>query len=121
MRSLSAAAPRLTIAGPPRLRERLPVLTEAMFPSSSGIERKFAVRLLEIEPETPTEVNGVEVHAFLVKHPSGSPSFALRLTCERKVVCYTGDAEWVDALIPAARGADLLIAEAYTVEWPVHF
>lgn len=59
-------------------------------------------------------MKGVNVTAFLVKHPSGSPSYALRLTCEDKVICYTSDTEWVDALIPAAHGADLLIAEAYT-------
>lgn len=111
----------LTIAGPPGLRERLPALMEALFPGSSEVERRFAVRLVEIDPEIPTEVNGVEVRAFPVNHPSGSPSLALRLTCEGKVICYTGDTEWVDALIPAAREADLLIAEAYTVERPVRF
>lgn len=111
----------LTIAGPPGLRERLPALMEVMFPGSSKVERKFAVHLVEIEPETPTEVNGVEVQAFPVKHPSGSPSFALRLTLRGRVICYTGDTEWEDALIPAALGADLLIAEAYTVERPVRY
>ncbi|MCJ2077611.1 MBL fold metallo-hydrolase [Methylobacterium sp. E-016] len=111
----------LTIVGPPGLRGRLPALMEAMFPGSSKVERKFALQVVEIEPETPTEVNGVEVRAFQVKHPSGSPSFALRLTFRGKVICYTGDTEWVDALIPAALGADLLIAEAYTAERPVRY
>lgn len=37
------------------------------------------------------------------------------------MLCYTGDTEWVDALIPAAHGADLLIAEAYTAERPVRY
>jgi ribonuclease BN (tRNA processing enzyme) len=111
----------LTIAGPPGLRERLPALMEAMFPGSSKVERKFAVHLIEVEPKTSTMVNGVEVQAFPVKHPSGSPSFALRLSFEGKVICYTGDTEWVDALIPAAHAADLLIAEAYTAERPVRF
>ena len=32
---------------------------------------------------------------------------------------YTGDTEWVDALLTAARGVNLLIAEAYTPECPV--
>jgi ribonuclease BN (tRNA processing enzyme) len=111
----------LTIAGPPGLRERLPALMEAMFPGSPKVERKFALHLTEIEPETPTEINSVEVQAFPVKHPAGSPSFALRLTLQDKVICYTGDTEWVDALIPAAHGADLLIAEAYTAERPVRY
>lgn len=111
----------LSIAGPPGLRERLTALMEAMFPGSSKVERKFALHLQEIEPESSTEINGVAVRAFPVKHPSGNPSFALRLNVEDKVICYTGDTEWVDSLIPAAHGADLLIAEAYTVERPVRF
>lgn len=111
----------LTIVGPPGLRERLPALMEVMFPGSSRVEREFAVHLVEIEGNTPAKINGIEVTAFPVNHPSGSPSYALRLTCEDKVICYTGDTEWVDALIPAARGADLLIAEAYTAERRVRF
>ncbi|XYD11871.1 MBL fold metallo-hydrolase (plasmid) [Methylobacterium sp. NMS12] len=118
---VSRRALPLTIAGPPGLRERLPALMEALFPGSSKVDRPFAVHLIEIEPETRTEVNGVAVTAFPVRHPSGSPSFALRLTCDDKVICYTGDTEWVDALIEAAREADLLIAEAYTAERRVRY
>jgi ribonuclease BN (tRNA processing enzyme) len=66
-------------------------------------------------------VNGVEITPFPVRHPSGAPSFALRITCEGRTLCYTGDTEWVDALIPAARGADLLIAEGYTAERSVRY
>lgn len=29
------------------------------------------------------------------------------------MVSYTGDGEWTDALVEAARGADVFIAEAY--------
>ena len=92
-----------------------------MFPGSSTIERRFTLHLVEVEPETPTKANGVELTAFLVRHPSGGPSYALRLTCGGKVLCYTGDTEWVDALVSAAHGADLLIAEAYTAERPVRY
>jgi ribonuclease BN (tRNA processing enzyme) len=118
---VSRRARPLTIAGPRGLRQRLPALMEAMFPSSSNVERRFPLHLVEIGPEVPTEVNGIKVTAFPVEHPSGSPSYALRLNCEDKVICYTGDTEWVDALIPAAHGADLFIAEAYTAERRVRF
>lgn len=111
----------LTIAGPPGLRARLPALMEAMFPGSFTVERGFTLHLIEVDAETPTEVNGVSVTAFLVKHPSGGPSYALRIACRGKVVCYTGDTEWVDALIPAGHEADLLIAECYTAERPVPY
>lgn len=111
----------LTVAGPPGLRERLTALMEAMFPGSSGVQRRFAVNLIELEAGATSTIGGVEVIPFLVRHPSGAPSFALRLTCEGRVLCYTGDTEWVDALVPAAREADLLIAEAYTAERPVRY
>ena len=111
----------LTIAGPPGLRERLPELMEAMFPGSSTVARKFELRLIEVQAEADTEIDGVTVVAFVVRHPSGAPAYALRLACEGKVLCYTGDTEWVDALVTAARGADLLIAEAYTAERPVPY
>jgi ribonuclease BN (tRNA processing enzyme) len=111
----------LTIAGPPGLRERLPALMEAMFPGSSGVERRFALNLIELEPEATANVNGVEVTPFSVRHPSGAPSYALRFACEGRSLCYTGDTEWVEALVPAARDADLLIAEAYTAERPVRY
>src|SRR5918994_4170021 len=54
----------LTIAGPPGLRERLPALMEAMFPGSSTVERRFAIDLVEMEPEVETEVCGVTVRPF---------------------------------------------------------
>ncbi len=118
---LSRRAAPLTVVGPPGLRERLPALMEAMFPGSSTVERRFDLKLIELLPQTPSEINGVRVTAFPVRHPSGTPSFALRLAHGDKVLCYTGDTEWVDALVAAAHGADLLIAEAYTAERRVPF
>jgi ribonuclease BN (tRNA processing enzyme) len=37
------------------------------------------------------------------------------------VLCYSGDTEWVDSLREAAKGADLLIAEAYFFEKTIKF
>lgn len=118
---VSRRASSLTVAGPPGLKERLGSLMEAMFPGSSTIKFRFVLELVEMAPERQIEINGVCVMPFQVIHPSGAPSFALRLTCEGKVLCYTGDTEWVDTLIPAARDADLLIAEAYTAERSVRY
>jgi ribonuclease BN (tRNA processing enzyme) len=78
--------------------------------------------IVELASEEPRSLNGVTVTPFEVPHPSGAPSYALRLEYGDKVICYSGDTGSVDAIIPAARGADLLIAEAYTVhrEVPYH-
>jgi ribonuclease BN (tRNA processing enzyme) len=48
-----------------------------------------------------------------MQHYSGAPSYALRIETEGKVLTYSGDTEWVEELIPAARDADLFICEAY--------
>ena len=59
------------------------------------------------------ELNGLAVTPYLMKHYSGAPSYALRIETEGKVLTYSGDTEWVEELIPAGRGADLFICEAY--------
>jgi ribonuclease BN (tRNA processing enzyme) len=111
----------LTIAGPPTLTSRLHALREGMFPGSADIELRFPLDLVELEPEESVEVNGVQVMPFPVRHPSGAPSFALRCEIDGKTLCYSGDTEWVEALVRAAQNADLFIAESYTFERSVPF
>jgi ribonuclease BN (tRNA processing enzyme) len=103
----------LTIAGPPGLGERLRAALETFFPGSSAVERNFALDIRELQPDVRATINGVDVTPTLVRHPCGAPPFALRLECGGKVVAYSGDTEWTDALLATARGADLFIVEAY--------
>jgi ribonuclease BN (tRNA processing enzyme) len=103
----------LTIAGPPGLAERLGITMEALFPGSAAIERRFPLELIELAPGERRAVGGVTVTPHLVRHACGAPPFALRLESGGKVVAYSGDTEWTEALIPAAQDADLFIAEAY--------
>ncbi|MFA5539349.1 MAG: MBL fold metallo-hydrolase [Gemmobacter sp.] len=111
----------LTVVGPPGLAARLSALMEAMFPGSATARRRFALEIVEYTPGKTAEVNGITLTPFEVRHPSGAPTCALRIAVGGRILAYTGDTEWVEALIPAAQGADLLIAEAYTPEKPVPF
>ncbi len=111
----------LTIAGPPGLRERLAQAMEVLFPGSSRAERRFALEIVELVPGERVMLDGIAVTPFEVRHPSGAPPFALRLEAGGKVIAYSGDTEWTEALVPAAKGADLFIAEAYFFEKPVKF
>jgi ribonuclease BN (tRNA processing enzyme) len=113
----------LVIVGPKGLSGRLHALMEAHFPGSTEVARKFQTELVEIEPERATnlEASKLDVTGFVVRHPSGTQSLALRIGCDGKTIAYTGDTEWVDALLAAGRDADLLIAEAYTYERKVRF
>jgi ribonuclease BN (tRNA processing enzyme) len=85
---------------------------EALFPGSTSVERRFETRFVELVDRSPIVVGPVGVTGFEVSHASGAPPFALRVAGEGKVVAYSGDTEWTESLIEAARGADLFIAEA---------
>jgi ribonuclease BN (tRNA processing enzyme) len=106
----------LVVAGPPGLDERLRLAMEIFFPGSSRVERKFETRVIEIPAETATSLGAMEVVAYEVPHASGAPSYALRLAIGDKVIAYSGDSAWTDALLRAADGSDLFICEAYFYE-----
>ena len=104
----------LTLAGPPGLEAWFERVMETAFPGSSKTKQKFDLALLELQNEQTTEVGELRVTPFLVNHGNpGGPFFALRVEAEGRVVTYTGDTQWTDSLIKAAKGADLLVAEAY--------
>ncbi len=52
----------------------------------------------------------------MVHGDSGGPFLAYRVEAEGRVIAYSADTEWTETLIPAARDADLFIAEAYTYD-----
>ena len=106
----------LVIAGPPGTRERLERAMEALYPNSSKTAWAFGLEVVELELERERRLGGVTVTPYEVVHPSGAPSLALRIACAGRTIAFSGDTEWTEALIPAARGADLFLAECYTYE-----
>ena len=102
----------LLVAGPPGVEKRMREAMEVFFPGSTRIERKFETRFVELADRVAIAVGPVSVTGFEVSHASGAPPFALRVAGEGKLVTYSGDTEWTESLVDAARGADLFIAEA---------
>jgi ribonuclease BN (tRNA processing enzyme) len=111
----------LTVAGPPGLRQRLLEAMENFFPGSTKVERKFPLELVELAAESRVEIDGIAVTPYTVVHYSGAPPYALRIAVDGKVLTYSGDTEWAETLIPAARGADLFVCEAYFYERKVRY
>ena len=111
----------LVIAGPPGLGRRLGEAQECLFPGSSKNSWRFDWRVEELEPGRRWTHGDIAVTPYEVVHACGATPFALRVEVDGKVVTYSGDTEWTDALITAARGADLFIAEAYFFEKKVPF
>ena len=111
----------LVVAGPPGLRTRMASAMEVSFPGSTRITRRFATELVELPERLTSSVGPARVTPFAVAHASGAPSYALRIEYGGKIVTYSGDTEWTDALIAAAYGADLFICEAYVFDKKIKF
>jgi len=104
----------LVIAGPQGIEAKLANLMEALFEHSSKTKPHFDLLIVALEPEQSRTFGEVKVTPYPVVHgESGGPFLAYRIEVEGRVVTYSADTEWTATLIPAARGADLFIAEAY--------
>ncbi|MFQ5696511.1 MAG: MBL fold metallo-hydrolase, partial [Terriglobia bacterium] len=108
---LSKRTAPLTIAGPPGTRQRVLDLCEVNYPGMADSLRRFPLEFIELEPGKPHPLGFILVTPYEVAHPSGAPSFALRVECGGKLIAYSGDTEWTEALVAAARDADLFITE----------
>lgn len=104
----------LVIAGPQGIETRLQQVMEALFENSSRTRQRFDLSVVALVPEEARSFGAVKVTPFAAVHgESGGPFLAYRVEAEGRVIAYTADTEWTEALIPLGRDADLLIAEAY--------
>src|SRR5262249_17999254 len=111
----------LTIAGPPGTRERVDAAMEVFFPGSTGVTRRFGVEFVELTDGVARAVGGMTVTPYAVVHASGAPAHALRIDDGARMLTYSGDTEWTDRLVDAARGADLFVCEAYVWDRAMKF
>jgi ribonuclease BN (tRNA processing enzyme) len=111
----------LTIAGPPGLRARLDMAMEALFSNSSKIPWRFKVDVVELPEGVESQIGELDVTPFEVIHGSGAPPYALRIGVKERIIAYSCDTEWTEALIPVANAADLFICECYMFDTDVKF
>jgi ribonuclease BN (tRNA processing enzyme) len=104
----------LVIAGPEGIELRLTQVMEALFEHSSKTKQRFELSIVALKPKQARNFGAVTVTPYPVLHgESGGPFLAYRIEAEGRTIAYSADTEWTDTLIPAARDADLFIAEAY--------
>ena len=107
----------LAIAGPQGIETRLAQVMEALFENSSKTKQRFDLSVVALAPGQTQDFGAIKVTPYPVVHgDSGGPFLAYRVETEGRVIAYSADTEWTETLIPAARDADLFIAEAYTYE-----
>jgi ribonuclease BN (tRNA processing enzyme) len=110
----------LTIVGPPGLKTRFPEVMECGFPGTKAMKLNFPLTLRELEIGKRNEVGYIRVTPFHVVHDDrAGPCLGLRFEVEGKVIAFSGDTEWTEALIDVGREADLFICEAYTRDKPI--
>jgi ribonuclease BN (tRNA processing enzyme) len=110
-RHVSKRREPLTIAGPPGVETRLKATMELLFPGSTEIGYPFALTFPELHPRTATTLGEAVVTPVEVVHPSGAPSYGLRIELGERVLAFSGDTEWTDALIELSHQVDLFVCE----------
>ena len=103
----------LTIAGPSGIRDRVHVAAEALFPGSSALDLRYPLIYREFVNGEPLAIDGLQVTPFEASHSSGAPAHALRVETGGHCLSFSGDTEWVDDLVPCAKGADLFIVDCF--------
>ena len=106
----------LLVVGPEALEEAFKGLLEALFPMTSH-ERSYPLEIRSYG-QASTPVGPVQVRAIPVEHDPASHPHAVRISIGNKILAYSGDTGWTDALVEVAEGADLFICESTGYDRP---
>lgn len=105
----------LIVTGPPGLKARYPTLMETAFPGTAAMQLRFPLTLQELDIGRRNDIGQIKLTPFPVSHDErAGPCLGFRLEAEGKVIGFSGDTQWTDALIDIGYEADLFICEAYT-------
>ena len=99
------------ILGPRTTRERFYRAFEALYPGAAEAERPFETRIEEFTERVAHDFGPARITAYPVLHSPATMPHGLRVEYAGKVIAYSGDTEWTDALPELARGADLFVCE----------
>ena len=87
---------------------------DAASPIRAILEKDPQVDLETAAPGDCFEIGGLQVKVFQAVHPV--PAVMLRICDGQHTLCYTGDTNLHDQLLPFAQGADLLLADGLFTE-----
>ena len=107
----AARARPLVIAGPAGAASTIAQALEILFPGSGGLAPRFAVTYLEWREAQEVNVGPARATPREVRHSTHTPCFGLRVEFGGRVLAFSGDTQWTDALTGLASGADLFLCE----------
>lgn len=102
----------LTIIGPSGIRERTYQLQEILYPETGPVIDSLKVRFIEYPEKEWLELNDLAVYTRKVAHAPPSHPHGIKVRFGGKVIGFSGDTEWDDALIDLADDTDLFIIES---------
>jgi ribonuclease BN (tRNA processing enzyme) len=106
----------LTVAGPRGTARIVHEATHVFFP---GLSFDFPLDLRDLEAGRDVAVGPATVRPFEVDHFSRGVAFGFRLEIEGRVIVYSGDTAWTEALVQETGGADLFVCECSSFETPL--
>lgn len=111
----------LQIHGPIRARERFELLMRAAYEDILHLPRNFNIEINEWAPGSRVRLLGFNIVTFPADHmdPPHAPLMLRIETPSGKIVSFSGDTTFCEALAPCADGADLLVSECTGLHPPM--
>jgi ribonuclease BN (tRNA processing enzyme) len=103
----------LIVGGPQGVADRVRAISRDAYPSDDG-DQRVEYQFIEWEDEQAVSVGPLRVEAVPVVHAPESLPYGLRVEVDGRMLAYSGDSEWCDALVRIAARADLFICESLT-------
>ncbi|MBI3962047.1 MAG: MBL fold metallo-hydrolase [Deinococcus sp.] len=101
----------VVVAGPPGTAQQVEQLLHTLYPDQTPEQRRFALRYVEVRPEQPVQLCGVDILPFEVVHQPGMLCLGYLVRVERKGILFSGDTQWIPRLGELSAQADLFICE----------
>jgi ribonuclease BN (tRNA processing enzyme) len=101
----------LVVAGPAGVAGAVARALDVLFPGSGGLVPRFPVTYVEWRDGAGADIGPARVTPFPVRHSTNTPCFGLRVEMGGRVLAFSGDTEWTDALVDLSAGADLFLCE----------
>jgi ribonuclease BN (tRNA processing enzyme) len=84
---------------------------DVLFPGAGGLAPRFPVTYVEWREQEPVDTGPLSVTPFPVRHSTSTPCYGLRIEVGGRLLSFSGDTEWTDALIELSAAADLFLCE----------
>ena len=101
----------LTIIGPVGLEENVKALQRLLYPGSDDIWEAFPMQFLTLQVGEQMYHEDLFITAFEAIHVPEALPMSLRIEAGGKILAFSGDTSWTDALVPLSQSADLFICE----------